>query len=91
MLAGQRRFRLVARDDTPGIDLNQVEKCRPICLILFVIALALAPLWHFLPSKGQRKAARMREHAAVQGLFVEFRELPGAAKRSLSCRQVPEV
>ncbi len=47
-------------------------------LILFIVALALAPLWHFMPSKRQRKAARMREYAAVQGLFVEFRKLPGA-------------
>ena len=46
--------------------------------ILFIIALAMAPLWHFLPSKGQRKAARMREQAALQGLFVELRKLPGA-------------
>jgi hypothetical protein len=45
-------------------------------LILFVIALALAPLGHFLPSKRQRKIARMREYAALHGLFVEFRSLP---------------
>ena len=45
-------------------------------LILFVIALALAPLGHFLPSKRQRKIARMREYAALHGLFVEFRNLP---------------
>lgn len=44
--------------------------------IIFVIALALAPLGHFLPSKRQRKVARMREYAAVHGLFVEFREVP---------------
>lgn len=47
-------------------------------LILFIVALALAPLLHFLPSKGQRRAARMREQAALHGLFVEFRKLPGA-------------
>lgn len=47
-------------------------------LILFVIALALAPLTHFLPSKHQRKAATLRERAALRGLFVEFRELPAA-------------
>jgi len=46
-------------------------------LILFVVALALAPLAHFLPDKRQRKIARLREYAAVHGLFVEFRELPG--------------
>jgi hypothetical protein len=45
-------------------------------LILFVVALALAPLTHFLPSKRLRKQARMRELAAVHGLFVEFRDLP---------------
>ena len=47
-----------------------------ILLIVFVVALALAPLTHFLPSKQQRKVARMREYAAVHGLFVEFRDLP---------------
>ncbi len=47
-------------------------------LILFIIAVALAPLTHFLPSKRQRQQARMREHAAVEGLFVEFRDLPGS-------------
>lgn len=45
--------------------------------IIFVIALALAPLAHFAPSKRQRQIARMREYAAVRGLFVEFRNLPG--------------
>ena len=48
-------------------------------LILFIIAVALAPLSHFLPSKRQRQQARMRETAAVSGLFVEFRSLPGSA------------
>lgn len=48
-------------------------------LILFVIALALAPLSHFVPSKRQRLVARMREYAAVHGLFVEFRSLPARA------------
>ena len=46
-------------------------------LILLVIALALAPLTHFFPSKRQRQLARLREYAAVHGLFVEFRDLPG--------------
>lgn len=45
-------------------------------LILFVVALAIAPLGHLLPSKRQRKVARLREYAAVHGLFVEFREVP---------------
>jgi hypothetical protein len=46
-------------------------------LILFIVAIALAPLSHFLPSKKQRKLAGLREYAAVNGLFVEFRNLPG--------------
>lgn len=45
-------------------------------LIILVVALALAPLGHFVPSKRQRKLARMREYAAVHGLFVEFRQVP---------------
>ena len=49
-----------------------------ILLIIFIIALAVAPLTHFLPSKQQRKIARLREYAAVHGLFVEFRDTPGA-------------
>jgi hypothetical protein len=48
-------------------------------LILFIVAVALAPLSHFMPSKRQRKTARLREYAAVHGLFVEFRSLPGAS------------
>ena len=48
-------------------------------LILFIIAVALAPLSHFMPSKRQRQQARMRETAAVNGLFGEFRSLPGSA------------
>lgn len=53
-------------------------------IIALVVALALAPLSHFVPSKQQRRQAKMREAAAVQGLFVEFRNLPaggGAAAR----------
>lgn len=46
-------------------------------IIIFVVALALAPLSHFVPSKRQREVARMRERAAVSGLFVEFRPVPG--------------
>jgi hypothetical protein len=45
-------------------------------LIFLVVALALAPLGHFLPSKRQRRIARIREYAAVHGLFVEFRRAP---------------
>ncbi len=47
-----------------------------IWLILVVIAVALAPLMHFMPTKEQQRVARMREAAAVRGLFVEFRKLP---------------
>jgi hypothetical protein len=46
-------------------------------LIIFVIAIALAPLTSLMPSKRQREIARMREYAAVHGLFVEFRGVPG--------------
>jgi len=45
-------------------------------LIFAAIALALAPLAQILPSKRQRKLARMREYAALHGLFVEFRPVP---------------
>ena len=45
-------------------------------IILLAVALALAPLSHFFPSKRQRLVARMREYAAVHGLFVEFRDIP---------------
>lgn len=45
-------------------------------LIIFVLALALAPLLHVVPSKYQRRVARLREFAALQGLFVEFRSVP---------------
>lgn len=48
-------------------------------LIAFIVFVALAPLTHFLPSKRQRRQAAMREAAALGGLFVEFRSLPGAA------------
>ena len=49
-------------------------------LIILVIAIALAPLSHFIPSKRQREIAGMREYAAVNGLFVEFRGVPGRAR-----------
>jgi hypothetical protein len=45
-----------------------------------IIAVALAPLLHFIPSKRQQKQAGMREAAALAGLFVEFRDLPGSAR-----------
>jgi hypothetical protein len=50
-------------------------------VIVVVVLLALAPLWQFLPSRGQRRQARMREAAALAGLFVEFRDLPLPAAR----------
>lgn len=45
-------------------------------LIIFVMVLALAPLWHFRPSPRQKKQASLRQEAALAGLFVEFRDLP---------------
>ena len=48
-------------------------------LIIFVIALALAPLAQVLPSKYQRRIARLREFAALRGMFVEFRTVPGSS------------
>jgi hypothetical protein len=48
----------------------------PWLIILVVVGLALAPLWHFRPSPRQRQQARLREAAALAGLYVEFRELP---------------
>lgn len=45
-------------------------------LIIFVVALALAPLTHFVPSKAQRRIAGIREFAALEGLYVEFRSVP---------------
>lgn len=51
-------------------------------LIALVIGLALAPLMHFVPSKRQRQLAGLREFAAVHGLFVEFRRLPGSTGES---------
>ncbi len=49
-------------------------------LIALLIGLAIAPLMHFMPSKRQREQAQLRERAAVSGLFVEFRDLPGKAE-----------
>ena len=52
-------------------------------LIAFVVFLALAPLTHFIPSKRQRMVARLRESAAVSGLFVEFRKPPARDGRTV--------
>ena len=49
-------------------------------IILVVLAVAIAPLVQFLPSKKQRITAQLREYAAVNGLFVEFRDTPGHAQ-----------
>lgn len=57
-------------------------------LILLVIAVALAPLGHFLPSKRQRRVARMREYAAVHGMFVEFRDLPAGGRAAHSAGDI---
>ncbi len=53
-------------------------------LIIFIVFLALAPLSHFVPSKRQRLIARLREYAAVNGLFVEFRQPPGRSASAAS-------
>lgn len=46
-------------------------------LVIFaVLAVALAPLIHVMPSKAQRRVAHLREFAALQGMFVEFRAAP---------------
>jgi hypothetical protein len=45
-------------------------------IIILIVVVALAPLWHFVPSKRQRHQAKLREAAALAGLFVEFRDLP---------------
>lgn len=50
-------------------------------LIIVIVFLALAPLWHFMPTKRQRHQASLREAAALAGLFVEFRDLPLSPER----------
>ncbi|WP_439107066.1 hypothetical protein [Congregibacter sp.] len=50
-------------------------------IIALVLLLALAPLWHFMPTKRQKHQARLREAAALAGLFVEFRDLPLGPER----------
>ena len=61
-------------------------------IIMVVLGLAVAPLLHFLPSKRQRALAGLREQAALAGMFVEFRDLPGADReyqpQPASVRQV---
>lgn len=45
-------------------------------IILVVMLAALAPLWHFKPTRRQKKQAKLRETAALLGLYVELRDLP---------------
>ncbi len=45
-------------------------------LIVVVVFIALAPLWHFLPNKRQRQLMALRESAGRKGLVVEFRPRP---------------
>ncbi len=58
-------------------------------LIALVIAIALAPLVQFLPSKRQREVAGLREYAALHGLFVEFRHVPAPGRVSEPARPEP--
>ncbi|EAQ97875.1 hypothetical protein [Congregibacter litoralis] len=51
-------------------------------IIALIVLVALAPLWHFMPTKRQKHQARLRETAALAGLFVEFRDLPLGPERS---------
>ncbi|MFT4518539.1 MAG: hypothetical protein ACI9JM_000920 [Halioglobus sp.] len=46
-------------------------------IILVIVTVAIVPLVQLAPSKRLRRIARLREYAAVHGLFVEFRETPG--------------
>ncbi|MEP0202634.1 MAG: hypothetical protein ABJD70_10470 [Halioglobus sp.] len=59
-------------------------------LIAVIIAVALAPLLHFVPSKRQREQADFREAAAVAGLFVEFRDLPWSQRERAAPGHRPE-
>ncbi len=43
---------------------------------LFAFVMVLGPLTHIIPSARQRQIARFRERVAVEGMFVEFRNLP---------------
>ncbi|WP_439101691.1 hypothetical protein [Congregibacter sp.] len=51
-------------------------------IIALIVLFAMAPLWHFMPTKRQKHQARLREAAALAGLFVEFRDLPLGPERS---------
>ena len=56
-------------------------------LILFIVFVALAPLITLMPTRAQKKLARLRQHAAVIGLQVQLREPPGRTtdKRLQAC------
>lgn len=49
-------------------------------IILVALAMVIGPLMQLLPSKQQRLTAQLREYAAINGLFVEFRNTPGHAE-----------
>ena len=38
-------------------------------IIVLILLVALAPLWHFMPTRRQKHQARLREAAALAGLF----------------------
>ena len=67
---------------------NQRGRSLEYLIVVLVIAVALAPLVQLLPSARQRKTAALRECAALQGLFVEFRAMPGS---HLSVKAPPGV
>lgn len=46
-------------------------------LIAGALLLVLAPLSNFFPTRRQRRQVDLRQAAALCGLFVEFRGLPG--------------
>ena len=72
--------------------LIDMDQCRLMTylLIAVIIAVALAPLLHFVPSKRQREQAGLREAAAVAGLFVEFRDLPWSQRERAAPGHRPE-
>ncbi len=52
-------------------------------IIILVIALIISPIATLMPTKRQRASARLRTHAAIQGLRVRMAELSsGEAKYS---------
>ena len=45
--------------------------------IAVVVLAAVSPLISMMPTRRQRKVARLRESAALSGLYVELKPLPG--------------